>query len=188
MFVAAALGRIYTTHSMPPKFWLLAMFCAILPDFDVVALRLGFSWTGMFGHRGFTHSPFFALITGFTVAWLSFRRVKVFSREFNSLWLFFFLCTASHGLLDAMTNGGLGITFYAPFSGERFFLPWTPLEVSTGNPREFLGKWGKKVVYSELIWICLPMLTLMLSVAAFRKWRGSRIPESRRELEQWAIK
>jgi hypothetical protein len=32
-----------------------------------------------------------------------------------SVWTYFFLAAASHGLLDAMTDGGLGVAFFAPF-------------------------------------------------------------------------
>jgi hypothetical protein len=34
-----------------------------------------------------------------------------------------FLATAGHGLLDAMTNGGLGLAFFSPFDNHRYFLP-----------------------------------------------------------------
>jgi hypothetical protein len=45
-------------------------------------------------------------------------------------WTFFFLATASHGLLDAMTDGGLGVAFFSPFDKHRYFFPWTPIRVS----------------------------------------------------------
>ena len=170
------MGRIYTPGTMPLKFWLIAMFCAVLPDISAIFTRFGVSNEALLGHRNFTHSLSFALITGFVAVWLGFREVKLFSRSSISLWIFFFICTASHGLLDAMTNGGLGIAFYSPFSGERYFLPWTPVDMPEIKPNQFLGKWGKKVIISELIWICLPMLVLMLSVVGFRKWRSRQNP------------
>ena len=43
---------------------------------------------------------------------------------------FLFLCTMSHALLDALTDGGLGVAFFSPFSNERYFFPWTPIRVS----------------------------------------------------------
>jgi inner membrane protein len=175
-FVAAAMGRIYTPGIMPLKFWLLAMFCAVLPDCSAIFTRFGVSDYSLLGHRNFTHSLFFAVIASFVAVWLGFRDVKLFSRHSLSLWLFFFLCTASHGFLDSLTNGGLGIAFYSPFSDERYFMPWTPVEVPEITPQQFLGKWGKKVILSELIWICLPMLTLMLLVVTFRKWRSATRP------------
>jgi len=46
------------------------------------------------------------------------------------MWMYFFLATASHGLLDALTDGGLGVAFFAPFDNHRYFLPWRPIHVS----------------------------------------------------------
>src|SRR6267378_8050335 len=58
------------------------------------------------------------------------------------LWRFFFLATASHGLLDAMTNGGLGVAFFAPFCDTRYFLPWQPIVVSPAiDPRALRSAW-----------------------------------------------
>ena len=44
--------------------------------------------------------------------------------------MFLFLAIASHGLLDAFTDGGLGVAFFAPFDSTRYFFPVTPIEVS----------------------------------------------------------
>jgi hypothetical protein len=35
----------------------------------------------------------------------------------------FSFVTASHGMLDAMTDGGLGVAFFAPFDNARYFFP-----------------------------------------------------------------
>jgi len=35
------------------------------------------------------------------------------------LFAYLFLATASHGVLDAMTNGGLGVAFFSPFDNRR---------------------------------------------------------------------
>nr|HRC76832.1 rhodanese-like domain-containing protein [Kouleothrix sp.] len=32
-----------------------------------------------------------------------------------------------HGVLDAMTDGGLGVAFFAPFSATRYFFPFRPI-------------------------------------------------------------
>jgi inner membrane protein len=39
-FVAVALGTAYVKESMPWQFWALSVFCALLPDADVI----GFAW------------------------------------------------------------------------------------------------------------------------------------------------
>ena len=72
-----------------------------------------------------------------TFAWNFFNisRIKISDL---AVWLYLFASMASHGLIDALTNGGLGIAFFAPFSNERFFFSYRPIEVSTLNIRHFL--------------------------------------------------
>ena len=86
----------------------------------------------MLGHRGFTHSILFVLLLGVAVASIEFRKEKI--RFGSHAWLgvaaFFMAVTMTHGLLDAMTDGGLGVGFFIPFSAERYFFPWTPIQVS----------------------------------------------------------
>jgi inner membrane protein len=60
---------------------------------------------------------------------------------------------ASHGLLDAMTTGGLGVAFFAPFSAERYFFPWRPILVSPIGIERFLSPRGAAVLMSELQWV-----------------------------------
>ncbi len=55
--------------------------CAILPDIDVVGFKLGVQYNSLFGHRGFTHSFFFAAIIALLLAWLLHRRSPSRSRQ-----------------------------------------------------------------------------------------------------------
>jgi inner membrane protein len=71
---------------------------------------------------------------------------------------FLFLCTASHGLLDALTNGGLGLAFFSPFAQHRYFFPWRPIAVSPLSVSRFLAGRGFHVLWSELRWVVLPSL------------------------------
>ena len=66
----------------------------------------------------------------------------------------------SHGILDALTNGGLGIAFFAPFSNERYFLPIQPIQVSTLQVQHFFSEHGITVMKSELLYVWLPLLFL----------------------------
>ena len=59
-----------------------------------------------------------------------------------------------------MTNGGLGIAFFAPFDNRRYFLPWRPLEVSPIGTYGFFGPRGVAVLKTELVWVWLPCLAL----------------------------
>lgn len=70
--------------------------------------------------------------------------------------LFFHL----HGFFDAMTNGGLGVAFFAPFDNTRYFLPWQPIQVSPIGVANFFSEWGLSVIISEFLWIWLPALVL----------------------------
>ena len=157
--VAAAGGYLFR---VPPKtrvrLYLLAMVCAMLPDLDVIGYRWLWIPSGhLFGHRGFFHSPFFAAAAALLVVSVFFREWQAFTRPWFRAVAFFFLMTASHGLLDAMTNGGRGVALLWPLSNERFFLPWTPVEVSPLGLGRFLSARGFAVLKSEALWIWLPL-------------------------------
>jgi membrane-bound metal-dependent hydrolase YbcI (DUF457 family) len=105
---ALAIGKIFGVQRMPARFWILAALCSVLPDFDVISFAFGISYGDMLGHRGLTHSLAFALVLGFAVAWFISSTTPTRRRAWPLMVIIFFAVTASHGLLDAMTNGGLG--------------------------------------------------------------------------------
>ncbi len=72
--------------------------------------------------------------------------------------LFFFLVTASHGFLDALTSGGLGIAFFSPFDTTRYFFPWTPVLVAPIGIGSFFNHRGFRVLISEFLWIWIPSI------------------------------
>ena len=78
------------------------------------------------------------------------------------MFLFFFIVGASHGLMDAMTNGGRGIALLSPFSNHRYFLPWTPIEVSPLTVRRFLSPRGLAVMKGEILWIWAPLVSIAI--------------------------
>jgi inner membrane protein len=82
------------------------------------------------------------------------------------LFLYLFLCTVSHGVLDAMTNGGLGVGFLSPFNTTRYFFGFRPIVVSPiGVDRFFSGR-ALQVLVSEFKWIWLPSFLFVLGVRA----------------------
>lgn len=176
VFVAAALGKAVSSEKMPLRFWMLGLFCSVLPDLDVIAFRLGIPYRHMFGHRGFFHSLPFALIVSLLVVSLAFRKVPRFSGKWWVLAGYFFAVTASHGVLDAMTSGGYGIAFFAPFDSTRYFLPWRPLVVSPIGVYGFFSRWGFDVILSELIWIWMSALLLLIILTLFRRRLRRRPP------------
>jgi inner membrane protein len=166
-FVAAAAGRAYAGREpVPARLYWLAALCAVLPDADVAAFVFRVPYGSMFGHRGFTHSLLFALLLSLAVVWTCFRE----RRRKWSLVLFFFVATATHPLLDMLTDGGLGVALFAPFSGERFFFPFRPVRVSPIGPA-FFGERGLAVILSELFWVWLPA-TLAVALVVFLRRSG----------------
>lgn len=167
---SAALGKVYSGAKQPLKFWLLAAFCAVVPDADVIGFKFGIAYESLFGHRGFTHSIVFALLLALAVVVLFFKDAAVNSKRFYLLVFFFFCCTVSHPILDAMTTGGLGVAFFSPFSNERFFFSFRPIKVSPLTIEQFFGEWGWRVIKSELVWVWLPSFIVIGLVKIYRVW------------------
>jgi inner membrane protein len=154
VFVAVVAVRI-VAHPAPLRLVLAACACSALPDADSF---LGLRYEHGFGHRGFFHSlAFAALAAAAAAAWVRADRPY-------RTWLLLFVVGASHGVLDAMTDGGLGIAFFAPFTDARVFLPWRPLVCPPIEIAPFFSEWGIRVIKSELIWVWLPLLGLLLVV------------------------
>lgn len=138
-----------------PGVLLVGAALTMAPDLDVAAFRFGIPYEHMFGHRGISHSVLAALITGGVAAAIGAR---VWRLHFGLLWVYFSLCMVSHGLLDMLTSGGLGIALLAPFSNERYFFEIRPIKVSSFGVTDFTnGRWTT-VIGSELRWIWLPAL------------------------------
>jgi inner membrane protein len=164
-FFAAAMGGAYARGRVPARFWVLSVLCAVLPDADVLAFAFGVPYDSMFGHRGFTHSLVFAALLGVAVAAAFFRDAP----NRAALALFFSLATASHAALDALTDGGLGVALFAPFSGRRYFFPFRPVEVSPIGVGAFFSEWGLAVIKSELLWVWLPAGLCAALLMIFRR-------------------
>ena len=174
-FVAVAAGKVLQHGSIPAKFWGLSIACSVLPDADVLGYVIGIPYGHALGHRGLTHSFSFALVLSIAVVWLGFPDVPPIRPRWWLLVTNFFLVTASHGMLDAMTNGGLGIAFLAPFDNTRYFLPWRPIKVSPLEPNLFLSRYGIEVMISEVIWIWVPVGLMWGSVQLRRGIKEARI-------------
>jgi inner membrane protein len=158
---ALGLGSFFPRH-WTWRFWILGMICSVIPDADVLAFSLGIPYEHVLGHRGFTHSILFALVLAWFISEVFFRPLARFSRLWWGLVLYFFLCTISHAILDALTNGGLGVAFFAPFENSRYFFPWRPVQVSPIGVSQFFSEWGMRVIRSEMIYLVLPSAGLGL--------------------------
>lgn len=172
-FVALALGKTFTSTKVPARFWVLSILGSVLPDVDVISFTYRAQRGSMFGHRGITHSLFFALLLAVLVVCLAFRGQKVFSKKWWALTIYFFVVTSSHGVLDALTDGGSGVAFFAPFDSTRYFFPWQPIEASPIGVR-FFGERGAEVVVSEFVWVWIPAAMLVALVWFYRRLANSR--------------
>ena len=110
--ISLAAGGAVFGGRMPLKFWLLASACATLPDLDVIGLRLGIPYAHLLGHRGLSHSLPFAAAVSVVVMLACFAEMRRLSGRWWALLAFFFVIAASHGVLDAMTDGGQGSAFF----------------------------------------------------------------------------
>jgi inner membrane protein len=165
---AVAMGGVAIDGRSRVTMWMLGAVCAVVPDLDVISVWLGVPYRSMLGHRGITHSLFFAAVLASVVTALV-RRTLPGSPSAARLWVFFFLATASHGLLDSMTNGGQGVAFLAPFSPARYFFPWQPIVVSPISIHAFFGHRGVRVMWSELGWVWLPAALVFLAGVVWRR-------------------
>ena len=156
------------------RVWVVGAICSVVPDADVIGFRFGVRYGDFWGHRGFTHSILFAaglafLAAGFVVA--------MRSANVNGwmLWLYFFVATASHGLLDALTDGGLGVAFFSPFDTGRYFFPWRPVHVAPISIARFFSECGWTVLKSEIVWIWVPAgILAILAVSLRRRMAGEK--------------
>jgi inner membrane protein len=148
--MALGLGR-----SVVSKRLLVAgVIVSLLPDLDVIAFRLGIPYAADFGHRGLSHSALFACMVALAGACV----FCAYRSTFPAAFLFLFIAALSHSILDALTNGGLGVAFLWPWSGERFFAPIQVIEVAPLRLSRFLTEKGATVLRSEFLWVWIPVL------------------------------
>src|SRR5437764_1575742 len=122
---ALSIGTCVCRPHTPKRVWIAGAVCSIIPDIDVIGFRFGVHYGDFWGHRGFTHSLVFAALLSSAAAFMLSRRGMVGIGRL-ALFAYLFLATASHGVLDAMTNGGLGVAFFSPFANSRYCLASLP--------------------------------------------------------------
>jgi inner membrane protein len=178
---AVALGSAFNGERVPLRFWVAALVCAVLPDIDVVGFGFGVRYGDLLGHRGLTHSLLFALVVAVVTVALVFREATPLSKTWVRLVICFFVVTASHGLLDALTNGGLGVAFFAPFDNSRYFFPWQPIQVSPIGLDFFSSPRAMAVIVSEIVWIWIPSVLVLAAAWAYRRWDRGRLARTQRQ-------
>ena len=156
--VGLGLGTLTSFPHRRRAFWLASAILPVLPDLDVFGRAVGISFYSMGGHRGLSHSFAAAAVIGVLTAWLLHRRLGA---PLTPLAVYFAVITASHGVLDALTDGGPGVAFFAPFGATRYFFPWRPIPVSP-LASNFFSEWGWRVFTTELTLLWLPAALVMV--------------------------
>lgn len=162
--IGASCAKLFPQKTSPWRIYLAAIFCSVLADADVAAFSLGIDYGHFLGHRGFSHSLFFALVLSLAVVFCFFRKVKLFSGRWLALVYLFFIVGASHGVLDALTDGGMGIALLSPFDNSRYFFPWRPLPVSPIGLSNWLSRPRLSVLFYEMKYIWLPISMVLVTV------------------------
>ena len=153
---------------------LLSVFFSMLPDFDGIGFAYGIKYDSLLGHRGLSHSLFFISICATLFVFLTQVNIKIKSKQFLLLFLNFFSIGSLHILLDAMTNGGLGVAVFSPFNMQRFFMPWTPIQVSAISPQYFFQLDGLTVIKVELLYLVLPSILISLFIVFIKRKRNAK--------------
>jgi inner membrane protein len=169
--VAIVFGKVFSKNS-GVKFWVFSIICSILPDADVLMFIFGIPYAHIYGHRGVSHSIFFAFLISVIIALMSFREVKQNSKLWWLFVLYFFLIGLSHDILDAMTSGGLGIGFFMPFDSTRYFFPVRPIRASPFRLISFFETEGEQILVSELIWIWIPAVVSLVILWFVKKHKS----------------
>ena len=165
--VGVVISKMIPVKSVPRRFWVLSVLLPALPDIDVIGLFFGFTGEDVFGHRGITHSLFFAVIVGVSTVAVFFRKNNLTRNARMLLMMYFALLIASHGFLDAFNDTRMGVAFWAPFENGRYLFPFNPIVPSSvllpeGTPVGFALIIEKIYILmrSEILWIWIPLFAL----------------------------
>jgi inner membrane protein len=177
VLVGLAIARAHdssTNRSAPERsarvrFVGVVAFCqlALLPDLDVIAFRFGIPYSAEFGHRGASHSMLAAIVVGLLATPLLMRGLQ---SAMIPTAVAAICALASHGALDMLTDGGLGVAWWWPFETDRHFFPVRPLPVAPIG-RAFVSSTGFKVALTEIA-MFLPFGVYALWPRARRENRG----------------
>jgi len=159
--VGYTIARICVRKPVSPLYWVLVVTAPILPDLDVIAFKHGIPYQDCWGHRGASHS----LLIAFVAALILVTLFKVLTRTqgfkvLKDCFWGLFLGISSHGMLDALTNGGLGVAIFWPANCARYFFPIRPLQVSPIGIEHFFEK-SFAIMKNEFNYVWIPCLVIL---------------------------
>jgi inner membrane protein len=176
--VAVGLAAARSSHQGRALRWPSLLFwsaLSLLPDIDVVGFLRGVPYGAPWGHRGATHSLTLAVVGGIVTGLAARGRgpgARWFKRPMFQTMAFATIVLASHGLLDTMTDDGLGIALLWPFSLARYFAPWQPIPVAPIGA-DFFTLDGATVALTEVA-LFLPLwlfaFRVRVRIAAIAVW------------------
>ncbi len=169
--VPIAISMAVGSTIIPGRLLAAGILASVLPDLDLIGLRMGIPYGDAFGHRGASHSIFVAVFFGIIAA--------IFSKQLHCTKLIAFVIVtvagASHAVLDMLTNGGGGVALLWPLTEQRYFFEVRVIEVAPLSVRRLLGPAGWQVLKSEILWVWLPAIVAgVVGGALFRGLEGER--------------
>ena len=167
--VPLAIGLGLGRSAVSPRLLAAGVLASMAPDLDAIGLHLGIAYSDIDWHRGLLHSPAFALLLALLAAACAGRLGTTRGGAFA----FVLASAASHGLLDMLTTGGLGVACFWPFSDARHFFPWRVIKVSPLSLHQLLGPVGQAVMASELRMVWLPAVLSGLCLWAAQRVRDA---------------
>ena len=170
--VPLALGVGLGRKRIPPPLLIAGIAASMLPDADVLMFRFGATYDSVWSHRGFSHSIAFALVVAAILA-IFLRRAAPPLTAFAYL----FVATASHGLLDMMTNGGHGVAIFWPLTDRRYFFDWRPIQVAPLVTSNFVSRFTSRaaaLARTEALWIWAPATIVAVALRTVRKKGAAR--------------
>jgi inner membrane protein len=155
--VGLAAGRMSAPRPTRAWPWTVALVAlSYLPDADVLAFAFRIPYAAEWGHRGALHSLAIAVVCG-VAASLAARIWRLSRLQAGAT---AGLVVASHGLLDTLTDGGLGVALLWPFDHQRYFAPWRPLPVAPIGPRILSGPGIALMAHEALLFLPLFLIGL----------------------------
>lgn len=124
----------------------LFVLLSLLPDADVIAFALKIPYEAPFGHRGASHSLAFAVMMAAPAVFFA----RAFDLPVIRTAVFVVGVVATHGVLDAFTDGGRGAALLWPLNAKRFFFFWRPIPVAPIGAG-MLTERGMRVMLTELV-------------------------------------
>ena len=173
---ATALIAAFPARVVPRRWALLGAACAMAPDLDVIGFSFGVPYESLLGHRGLTHSIAFAAVLSWLACLAAVARIVPPARR-GWVWCYLFLATISHAVLDAFTDGGLGVAFFSPFDPTRYLSPVTPILASPIGAHFFSAR-GLAVLWCEFLWVWVPSAIFAAGALGIRRIAPSRVPSA----------